>query len=258
MLCFLIFFLFSHLLGKCLVSWAFFFAAHRILFTLQINPRRERMSFPFYCWVRWASSPCMVCVAHESGTGPRAVWPPKPACLFAGTLASVLRWSVGPLHTISLPTFPWSSHFSPSPRHSVSMDSRCLQSVSCSACDEDGGRLRWDAEMFLFICGPAWRKRTSSLPDSLGGLIHEFSVHLYHLLKTSSSLFRIRNLKKAYGKGEHEKVEALKGNEITSYITYWCNLAMVPHCYTVPVTIKNRYSGCHELSLFEHIMVSSK
>ena len=110
---FLIFFLFSHLLGKCLVSQAFFFSAHRILFTLQIHHTRELMSFPFYCWTQWALSPRMVCVAHDSGTWPREVWPPKPACLFAGSLlASVPHRSAGPLHAVSSPASsgPVTSH----------------------------------------------------------------------------------------------------------------------------------------------------
>ena len=228
---FLIFFLFSHLLGKCLVSQAFFFSAHRILFTLQIHHTRELMSFPFYCWTQWALSPRMVC--FESG---RELW-------VHGWCAWHMTLGLGPgrsdpqsrcvslrAHCLLLSPTGVRVLYTPSHRPlplgqslliilTALTDSRCLQRVSCSAWDEDGGRLRWGAKRLLSARGPAWRKRTSSFPDSLGGLTHEFSVHLYRLLKTSSSLFRIRNLKKAYGKGKHEKVEALKGNEIASCVT---------------------------------------
>ena len=52
-------------------------------------------------------------MAHDSGTWPREVWPPRPACLFAGSLlASVPHRSVGPLHAISSPASsgPVTSH----------------------------------------------------------------------------------------------------------------------------------------------------
>uniref|UniRef100_A0A8C0SBP1 Uncharacterized protein n=1 Tax=Canis lupus familiaris TaxID=9615 RepID=A0A8C0SBP1_CANLF len=69
---------------------------------------------------------------------------------------------------------------------------------------------------------------------------------------------RIRNLKKEYGKGNNEKVEALKGNKVTSHLTRLLDLVTMPHCCTVFTGIKNRYSRHHNSPSFEHIMFPSE
>lgn len=87
----------------------------------------------------------------------------------------------------------------------------------------------------------------------------DFSILCFHkVLKTFSSFFfRIRNLKKEYGKGNNEKVEALKGNKVTSHLTRLLDLVTMPHCCTVFTGIKNRYSRHHNSPSFEHIMFPS-